>query len=148
MIITFWQVSVMFNQQHWICLYELGKNNIVYHTFESAKMFRRLIKKHKTRVTFNLVIANWNIYAPNQKALCCISKNEEHYWFTKTPKWRLHVLEHFYKLLTMWGKVIKDSSYEQWLSSYTALSSNSELVIFSSAALRQIFYLSLQSPCS
>lgn len=30
----------------------------VSHVFETAKMFRRLIRKHKTRVTFNLVIAN------------------------------------------------------------------------------------------
>ena len=45
---------------------------LVCYAFLSEKMFRRLIRKQKTRVTFNLVIANGNTYAkipimPNTK---------------------------------------------------------------------------------
>ena len=49
---------------------------LVSYIFASAKMFRRLIRKHKTRLTFNLVITNGNAYVANQKVLCCISKSK------------------------------------------------------------------------
>ena len=52
---------------------------LVSYVFASAKMFRRLVRKHKTRVTFNPVISNGNAYGANQKVLCCISKSKVPY---------------------------------------------------------------------
>jgi hypothetical protein len=80
----------MFNQCHCLCLEEREKSiSLVCHALENAKMFWRLARKHKTRVTFNLVIANeihMHLIKGLMQHLCKLGT-------TAFQKCRLHVSE-------------------------------------------------------
>lgn len=68
------------------------------YTFESAKMFRGLIKKHKMSVTFNLVIEHLNTHALIKRPCAAYLKfrniTDSLSFLNETAYFK----EHFYKL--------------------------------------------------